>query len=86
MCFAWISEQTAIISLYSLNLSDFITEAECLLRGGKWVFKSARYSFVLKGWNTITAHSSKANTRNESRPFAFMRQSHGIVQMKMEVQ
>jgi hypothetical protein len=33
MCFVWISEQTAIISLYSINLSVFITEAECLLRG-----------------------------------------------------
>jgi len=28
MCFEWISEQTAIISLYSINLSVFITEAE----------------------------------------------------------
>ena len=28
MCFAWISEQTAIIFLYSINLSDFIAEAE----------------------------------------------------------
>ena len=27
MCFAWISEQTAIFSLYSINLSVFITEA-----------------------------------------------------------
>jgi hypothetical protein len=25
MCFAWISEQTAIISPYSINLSVFIT-------------------------------------------------------------
>jgi hypothetical protein len=33
MCFAWIWEQTAIISLYSINLFVFITEAECLLRG-----------------------------------------------------
>ena len=49
MCFAWISEQTAIISLYSINLSVFITEAECLLRGTNWVFKSDSYSFVLKG-------------------------------------
>ena len=40
MCFAWISEQTAIISLYSINLPVFKTEAECLLRGTKWVFKS----------------------------------------------
>ena len=28
MCFAWISEQTAIISVYSSNLPVFITEAE----------------------------------------------------------
>ena len=30
MCFVWIWEQTAIISLYSINLSVFITEAECV--------------------------------------------------------
>jgi hypothetical protein len=37
MCLAWISEQTAIISLYSINLSVFITEAEgvyCAVRTG----------------------------------------------------
>jgi hypothetical protein len=36
-CFAWNSEQTAIISLYSINLSVFITEAEsvyCAVRTG----------------------------------------------------
>ena len=27
MCFAWISEQTAIISLYIINLPIFKTEA-----------------------------------------------------------
>ena len=49
MCFAWISEQIAIFPLYSINLSVFIAEAECLLRGTNWVFKLYRYSFVLKG-------------------------------------
>ena len=44
---AWISEQTAIISLYSINLSVIINEAEYLLRGTDWVFKSDSYSFVL---------------------------------------
>ena len=37
MCFTWISEQTAIISLYSINLSVFITEADsvyCVVRAG----------------------------------------------------
>jgi hypothetical protein len=52
--FEWISEQTAIISLYSINLFVSITEAECLLRGTNWVFKSDGYSFVLKGLHWIS--------------------------------
>jgi len=39
MYFVWISEQTAIISLYSINWQVCITEAEFLLRGKDWVFK-----------------------------------------------
>jgi hypothetical protein len=37
MCFVWISEQTAIISLRSINISVFITEAEivyCAVHNG----------------------------------------------------
>jgi hypothetical protein len=30
MCFVWISEQTAIISLYSINWLVFTTETECV--------------------------------------------------------
>jgi hypothetical protein len=30
MCFVWISEQTVIISLYSINWLVFITETECV--------------------------------------------------------
>ena len=30
MCFVWISEQTAIISLYDINWLGFITETECV--------------------------------------------------------
>jgi len=30
MCFVWISEQTAIISLYNINGLVFITETECV--------------------------------------------------------
>ena len=32
MCFVWIWEQAAIISLYSINWLVFITDKECLLR------------------------------------------------------
>ena len=37
MCFVWISEQTAIISIYSIKVSVFITAAEsvyCTVRAG----------------------------------------------------
>jgi hypothetical protein len=30
MCFVWISEQTAVISLYSINWLVFTTETECV--------------------------------------------------------
>jgi len=39
LCFVWISEQTAIISLYNINWLVFITETVCLLRGTDWVVK-----------------------------------------------
>ena len=40
MCFVWISEQTAIISLYNINWLVFYNpDGVCLLRGTDWVFK-----------------------------------------------
>jgi len=39
VCFVWISEQTAIISLYSINWPVFITETECVycaVRAQSW--------------------------------------------------
>jgi len=30
MCFVWISEQTAVISLYNINWLVFITGTECV--------------------------------------------------------
>ena len=41
MCFVWISEQTAIISLYNINCLFFITELVCLLRGTDCVFENS---------------------------------------------
>ena len=38
MCFVWIWEQTAIISLHNINWLVFITETVCLLRGTDWIF------------------------------------------------
>ena len=47
MCFVWIWEQTAIISLYSINWLVFITETVCLLRGTDWVFIRIQVNFSL---------------------------------------
>ena len=51
MCFVWIWEQTAIISLYSINWLVFITETECLLRGTFYILRSVHtvYLCVLCG-------------------------------------
>jgi len=49
MCYAWISEQTVIISVYSINLFVFINRCRgCLLRGTNCVFKSDNYIFALR--------------------------------------
>ena len=39
MCFAWISEQTAIVSLYSFIDWFYTRDGVCLLRGTDWIFK-----------------------------------------------
>ena len=38
MCFVWIWEQTAIISLYIINWQVCITDGACFLRGMAWLF------------------------------------------------
>ena len=38
MCFVWIWEQTAIISIYSINWLVYNRDLMCLLRGTDWVF------------------------------------------------
>ena len=54
MCFAWISEQTAIISLYSFNLPVFKTEAEsvyCAVRNGS--LNQTDTGSYLKGYTSV---------------------------------
>jgi len=61
MCFVWISEQTAIISLYNINWLDFITETECVycaVRTGCLIIsKHLQPSVTLQpaAWNTLQA-------------------------------
>jgi len=71
MCFVWISEQTAIISLYRINWLVFITETECLLRGTDCVFKyTSDSSHSLKGKcvDTSHTHSRYKTSRSQLRP------------------
>ena len=58
MCFVWISEQTAIISLYSINWLVFKTEAEsvyCAVRTGS-LNNTAMVSY-LQFFRHIAGHS-----------------------------
>jgi hypothetical protein len=60
MCFAMISEQTAIISLYSINLSAFVTEAEsvyCAVRTGSLNHKATVSSLKARNLETKLFYS-----------------------------
>jgi hypothetical protein len=60
MCFAWLSEQTAIIYLYSINLSVFITQAESVysaVRTG--VLKQTATVLSLIGYCTNYLHGAE---------------------------
>ena len=56
MCFVWIWEQTAIISLYSINWLVFYNrDAVCLLRSSRWIPIGFRYFDILhnaKSWKS----------------------------------
>ena len=53
ICFIWIWEQTAIISLYNINWLVCITETECLLRGTDWMVTSKSSQLPFTGFNTM---------------------------------
>ena len=59
LCFAWISEQTAIISLYNINWLVFTTETVCLLRGTSSIFAS---SFAVPTVPAASYYRSSAHT------------------------
>jgi hypothetical protein len=58
MCFVWISEQTAIISLYSIKWLVFITKADRLLRGTNGILNKIQVSLSLKDWSVSIFWSS----------------------------
>jgi len=50
ICFVWISEQTAIISLYSINWLVFITETECVYCGVRTAYLN-KFKLILNPLN-----------------------------------
>jgi hypothetical protein len=48
MCFVWIWEQTAIISLYYINWLFYNQDGVCLLRGTDWIFTYNKYSLYFQ--------------------------------------
>jgi hypothetical protein len=50
LCFVWIWEQTAIISLYSIDWLVSITDGVCLLRGTFYILHSAHSVFMCFVW------------------------------------
>jgi hypothetical protein len=53
-CFVWIPEQTAIISLYSINWLVFITETECVYCAVRTLYIK-QICFVFKGLKSLSA-------------------------------
>jgi len=49
VCFVWISEQAAIISLYNINSLVFITETECVYRAVKFTLRK-KWLFPIKSF------------------------------------
>jgi len=54
VCFVWIWEQTAIISLYNINRLGFINETKCLPRGTDWIFKYDSGQFLCSKYSLIS--------------------------------
>jgi hypothetical protein len=53
MCFVWISEQTAIISLYNINWLVCVTETECVycaVRTGSLVLHGLQHNLLTVPW------------------------------------
>ena len=69
MCFVWIWEQTAIISLYRINWLVFITDTECVycaVRTGSLYTASLTFSN-----STFCPHSVLCGSENKQRLFPY---------------
>jgi hypothetical protein len=69
MCFGWIWEQTAVISLYSINWLVFITESECFLCGTSCFYNAVWISISLYGRAVAQASRRPPTTETGVRSY-----------------
>ena len=68
MCFVWISEQTAIISLHNINWLVFITQTQyvyCAVRTGYLI--QFKLNFVSKDWIQTTINAATITVTHKPR-------------------
>ena len=99
MCFVWIWEQTAIISLYSINWLVFITETECVycavLTGSLYIIQVMCFAWIWEqtaiislygiNWLVLGAFAKlrKANISYITRVRPFFR-PHGVMWITLD--
>jgi hypothetical protein len=74
MCFVWISEQTAIISLYSINWLVFITETEC-------VYCAVRTEYLLYAPSGLTINNSTFCPHSVFMCFVWLSEQTAIISL-----
>jgi hypothetical protein len=66
MCFVWISEQTATISLYNINWLVFITDTQCIYCAVRTGYLCLiQFQFTIQGraiTQAVTHHASRCDT------------------------
>jgi len=80
MCFVWISEQTAIISLYSINWLAFVTETESVHCAVRTVY----ITYIITGFNgrsvaSLSPRSQGFDLRPVPMIFVVEKVAHGQV-------
>ena len=84
MCFVWISEQTAIISLYNINWLVFITEKECVYCAVRTGYLNAIQYIIAVTAQTVTLRSLIAYfSRSVQLRFAMNKVALGQVFLQM---
>ena len=83
MCFVWIWEQTAIISLYNINWLAFITETECVYcavrTGSLYLPLKVRCCLYLRGRFTVPSNPPRLQFSFISQKFRWILQRRSVI-------